>query len=416
MQVPLEGDHATRSCPRCHAEGRSGWATASSGPRASASPTPTDDDSPDAEGGADEHQGLAREGLLQGPGRLQGRQARGDQEGVPQDRPREPPRPAPRRQEGRGASRRPPRPTRCCPTPRSARSTTSSARCSAPGSASRAPAAPAPAASAASGPSMEDLFRNATSGDQDISDLFGGLFGGTPAGRRPTAARNPRRGTDIEGEVTIDFTQAVDGVTVPMQTISDAPCAACRGTGATAGTVPKVCPTCQGSGMKDDADRRRVRGRRAVPRLPGPRPRRRRPLPGLPRLGARPLDQHHAGPHPGRRDRRSEDPHQGQGRRRRERWCPGRPVRARARAAAQAVRPQGRQPHRRPFQSPTPRRRSVPTSRCPLWVDPSGSSLRDSGGHPERAHVPRAWQAECRRRTGRRQTCWSASRSRFRRR
>ena len=98
------------------------------------------------------------------------------------------------------------------------------------------------------GPSMEDLFRNATSGDQDISDLFGGLFGGTTT-RRTT--RNPRRGTDIEGEVTIDFTQAVEGTTVSMQTVSDAPCASCRGTGAKAGTVPKVCTTCQGSGMKE---------------------------------------------------------------------------------------------------------------------------------------------------------------------
>ena len=98
------------------------------------------------------------------------------------------------------------------------------------------------------GPSMEDLFRNATSGNQDISDLFGGLFGGTTS-RRTT--RNPRRGTDIEGEVTIDFTQAVEGTTVAMQTVSDAPCSSCRGTGAKAGTVPKVCTTCQGSGMKE---------------------------------------------------------------------------------------------------------------------------------------------------------------------
>ena len=99
------------------------------------------------------------------------------------------------------------------------------------------------------GPSMEDLFRNAT-GDSNISDLFGNLFGGTQAGRRTSGTRNPRRGTDIEGEVTIDFIQAVDGVTVPMQTVSDAPCQACRGTGARAGTVPRVCPGCEGSGMR----------------------------------------------------------------------------------------------------------------------------------------------------------------------
>jgi len=99
------------------------------------------------------------------------------------------------------------------------------------------------------GPSMEDLFRNATGGDTNIADLFGNLFGGTTT-RRPTGGRNPRRGTDIEGEVTIDFTEAVEGVTVPMQTVSDAPCSACRGTGARSGTVPRVCPTCQGSGMR----------------------------------------------------------------------------------------------------------------------------------------------------------------------
>ncbi len=99
------------------------------------------------------------------------------------------------------------------------------------------------------GPSMEDLFRNATGGDANISDLFGNLFGGTTT-RRAGGARNPRRGTDIEGEVGIDFEQAVEGTTVTMQTVSDAPCATCRGTGAKSGTVPRVCPACQGSGMK----------------------------------------------------------------------------------------------------------------------------------------------------------------------
>ena len=102
------------------------------------------------------------------------------------------------------------------------------------------------------GPSMEDLFRNA--GGQgaaggNISDLFGNLFGGTST-RRTSTTRGPRRGQDIEGEATIDFTDAVDGVTVTMQTVSDDACGACSGTGAKSGTLPKVCPTCQGSGME----------------------------------------------------------------------------------------------------------------------------------------------------------------------
>lgn len=96
-----------------------------------------------------------------------------------------------------------------------------------------------------SGPSVDDLFRNA--GDTNLGDLFGGLFSG---GRRTATARGPRRGSDIEGETTIDFVQAVEGTTVTMQMVSDSVCDACRGTGAKAGTVPKVCAACQGSGMQ----------------------------------------------------------------------------------------------------------------------------------------------------------------------
>jgi len=99
--------------------------------------------------------------------------------------------------------------------------------------------------SGAAGPSVEDLFRNA--GDQNISDLFGGLFRNSGGSRRTTRS-TARRGSDIEGEVTIDFDQAVNGTTVSMQTISDTPCTACRGTGAAPGTSPEICPTCEGSG------------------------------------------------------------------------------------------------------------------------------------------------------------------------
>jgi len=102
-----------------------------------------------------------------------------------------------------------------------------------------------PRAGGAAGPSVDDLFRNA--GDANLGDLLGGFFGGA---RRTTTTRGPRRGSDIEGEATIDFVHAVEGTTVSMQTVSDTVCDACRGTGAKAGTVPKVCRTCQGSGMQ----------------------------------------------------------------------------------------------------------------------------------------------------------------------
>jgi molecular chaperone DnaJ len=94
----------------------------------------------------------------------------------------------------------------------------------------------------------EDLFRHAQGGD--FSDLFGGLF---TRGGRTAPGRGPRRGTDVEGEVTIDFVDSVEGRTVPIQMISNDACDVCHGTGAKAGTMPTVCPTCQGSGMTTSA-------------------------------------------------------------------------------------------------------------------------------------------------------------------
>ncbi|KRC65087.1 molecular chaperone DnaJ [Aeromicrobium sp. Root236] len=83
--------------------------------------------------------------------------------------------------------------------------------------------------------------------DFDVSDLFGGLFGGRSRGRQ----RQPqaRKGDDLETEATITFEQAVEGATLPLRMTSDEPCTNCHGTGAKPGTVPKVCSKCQGSGM-----------------------------------------------------------------------------------------------------------------------------------------------------------------------
>lgn len=98
------------------------------------------------------------------------------------------------------------------------------------------------------GASGEDVFR--TMGDAGLGDLLGNLFGQAGAGGVRRTTRGPRRGSDVEGEVTIGFNQAVEGTTVGVQMASDDACPACRGTGAKAGTMPRVCPTCQGSGMQ----------------------------------------------------------------------------------------------------------------------------------------------------------------------
>ncbi len=106
---------------------------------------------------------------------------------------------------------------------------------------------------------MDDLFETmgrgpagggaggwAGGGAGGIGDLFGGLFGG---GGRTHAGQRPRRGADVESEVTLSFTDAVEGVTVPLRLSTPEACRACSGTGARAGTTPRVCPTCGGSGQ-----------------------------------------------------------------------------------------------------------------------------------------------------------------------
>ncbi|TDE40630.1 molecular chaperone DnaJ [Nonomuraea mesophila] len=80
-----------------------------------------------------------------------------------------------------------------------------------------------------------------------LGDLFGGLFNRGGSTRTSTTSR-PRRGQDVESEVTLTFTEAAEGTTVSLRLTSSAACGACTGTGARAGTTPRVCPTCEGTG------------------------------------------------------------------------------------------------------------------------------------------------------------------------
>ena len=84
-----------------------------------------------------------------------------------------------------------------------------------------------------------------------IGDILGGLFnrGRTPGTPGPTTAGTGRRGTDIESEATISFMQSIEGVTIPLRMTSEQPCRSCSGTGAAAGTTPRVCPACSGTGQ-----------------------------------------------------------------------------------------------------------------------------------------------------------------------
>jgi len=95
---------------------------------------------------------------------------------------------------------------------------------------------------------LGDLFGTAAGGaGARLGDLLGGVFG---SGGRTTQQTRPRRGADIETETSLAFGDAIDGVTVSLRLADEGPCKSCMGTGAKAGTVPRVCPSCEGTGQE----------------------------------------------------------------------------------------------------------------------------------------------------------------------
>ena len=93
---------------------------------------------------------------------------------------------------------------------------------------------------------LGDLLGNAGNRTGGLGDLLGGLFTGRGArGGRTT----PQRGQDVETEATLDFAEAVAGVTVPLRMASPGTCQNCQGSGARPGTAPRQCSTCLGTGL-----------------------------------------------------------------------------------------------------------------------------------------------------------------------
>ena len=85
-----------------------------------------------------------------------------------------------------------------------------------------------------------------------LGDILGGLFG--RGGGRGGASRGtgPQRGHDLEAELHLSFTDAVEGITTTIHLTSDATCSTCHGSGARPGTSPIVCPQCAGRGVIED--------------------------------------------------------------------------------------------------------------------------------------------------------------------
>ena len=88
-----------------------------------------------------------------------------------------------------------------------------------------------------------------------IGDLFGSMFGRGGQGRGRSGAASgvgPRRGADITAQLTVDFKDAVHGITTTLYLTTDAQCSTCSGSGARPGTSPVMCSACGGRGVVDD--------------------------------------------------------------------------------------------------------------------------------------------------------------------
>jgi molecular chaperone DnaJ len=83
----------------------------------------------------------------------------------------------------------------------------------------------------------------------DLSDLFGGMFGGGRFGAGGRPESRAQRGSDVEVQVNLSFEDALRGVETKIPVTLDLACHTCGGSGAKPGTAPKVCPECGGRGV-----------------------------------------------------------------------------------------------------------------------------------------------------------------------
>ena len=86
-----------------------------------------------------------------------------------------------------------------------------------------------------------------TGGAEGFEDLFR-MFGNG----RSRGGVGPRRGSDLEATLRLEFAEAVIGITTTVHLTSDARCETCSGSGARPGTTPKMCGQCGGRGQVDD--------------------------------------------------------------------------------------------------------------------------------------------------------------------
>lgn len=82
-------------------------------------------------------------------------------------------------------------------------------------------------------------------GDGGLGDIFGQFFGGTSSSQR-----GPRRGRDVETNLTLTFEEAVFGVEEELSLDMENECSHCKGSTVEPGYSMKVCDVCKGAGQQ----------------------------------------------------------------------------------------------------------------------------------------------------------------------
>lgn len=89
------------------------------------------------------------------------------------------------------------------------------------------------------------------SGFGDLEEVFNSFFGGGfgfGGGGRQRDPNGPQRGDDLRLDITLDFEEAVFGLTKEVKIDHLEQCPTCNGTGTKAGSKPGTCKQCGGQG------------------------------------------------------------------------------------------------------------------------------------------------------------------------
>jgi molecular chaperone DnaJ len=81
-------------------------------------------------------------------------------------------------------------------------------------------------------------------GDGGLGDIFGQFFGGGQS------AQGPRRGRDVETQITLSFEDAVFGIERDVELSMEDECSHCKGSTVEPGHSLKTCQTCKGAGQQ----------------------------------------------------------------------------------------------------------------------------------------------------------------------